>query len=68
MNFFKFIFPAPTKDKTLEDLAYYRAKLKVAIAHEKLIRYVDGDLINKIGELSGMVAKLEARLKSFDEK
>lgn len=65
MNFLKCIFPSPTKEKTIEDLAYWRGRLDIAIQHEKMKKYIDSSLLAHIEEMNGKVAKLEARLKTF---
>lgn len=66
MSIFKLLFPAPTKEKTLEDLAYWRARVKVAIEHEKMKRHIDGYLLGRIEKMKGTIARLEARLETFN--
>jgi hypothetical protein len=51
MNLFKILFPAPTKQKTLEQLASAKAELDVLIRAESMSKYFDRELFGKIGKL-----------------
>lgn len=66
MNPFRILFPKPTKQSVLEKLAYYEAKYKKAVEHEKLHKYINHSLLRDIESMAGKIAKLKAMLSRFE--